>query len=373
MIKNKKGAEGVGEELMKNKRIRDYGICVGTLPTGTRNSITDVGEVTVGHCTIDTKQHKTGVTVIMPSVKNIFKQKLAAAAYVLNGFGKTTGLVQIQELGTLESPIALTNTLNVGLVQDALVDYMVNRCQKEQVLIRSFNPVVGECNDSILNDICTRAVQKEHVYAAISSADKEFEQGDVGAGKGTICFGLKGGIGSSSRVIQIGGKAYMVGVLVQSNFGSTENLTIQGFPLGKKIAQEIQPAETDRGSIISVVATDLPLSDRQLHRMLKRVGIGLGRTGSCIGHGSGDIMIGFSTANTFSAEEEPVFQTITVLNENHMDSVFQAVIEAEEEAVLNSMAAADTVEGYSGEICYSLRSYLEKYLQEENVDKIILK
>ena len=363
MMKIKNDAQGAGKEFMNHKRIRDYGICVGTLPTGKRNSIADVGEVTVGHCTIDTSQHKTGVTVIMPSSDNMFHHKMTASAYVLNGFGKTTGLVQIQELGTLESPIALTNTLNVGLVQDALVDYMVTRCKKEGVPIRSFNPVVGECNDSILNDICTRAVKKEHVDAAIEAAGKDFAQGDVGAGKGTICFGLKGGIGSSSRVIRIGEKEYTIGVLVQSNFGCTENLVIQGVALGQKICKEIQPAETDRGSIISVVATDLPLSDRQLYRMLKRVGIGLGRTGSCIGHGSGDIMIGFSTANTFSSEDEADFQTITVLNESKMDLVFQAVIEAEEEAVLNSMVAADTVEGYSGEVCFSLSPYLEKYHQ----------
>lgn len=347
---------------MNSKRIRDYNIFIGSLPTGPRNNLADVPGVTVGHCTINTSKHKTGVTVIMPSPQNIFQHKLTASCYVLNGFGKTTGLLQIEELGTLESPIALTNTLNVGLVQDALVDYMVERCHAEHVSLFSFNPVVGECNDSSLNYICERAVQKEHVYQAIRSASTDFEQGDIGAGKGTICYGLKGGIGSSSREIIIGNKTYTVGVLVQSNFGKTADLLVNGFPLGQKIQEEINASLTDQGSIISVIATDLPLSDRQLHRILKRVGIGLGRTGSHVGHGSGDIMIGFSTANVFSIDDQNPLQTITILNEQELNLAFRAVIEAEEEAVLNSMVAADTVTGYTGEIRYSIRPYLEKYM-----------
>lgn len=347
---------------MNKKRIRDYNLSIGTLPTGPRNNLSDVSGVTVGHCTIDTPNHKTGVTVILPTQENIFRHKLTASSYVLNGFGKTTGLLQIEELGTLESPIALTNTLNVGLVQDALVDYMIMRCKKENVPIHSFNPVVGECNDSSLNDICERAVQKDHVYEAIQTATKDFAQGDVGAGKGTVCYGLKGGIGSSSRLLEINGKTYTLAVLVQSNFGRTADLLVNGFPLGQKIQNDINAAITDRGSIISVIATDLPLSDRQLHRILKRAGIGLGRTGSHVGHGSGDIMIGFSTANKFSTDNKNALQTITILNENELNLAFRAVIEAEEEAVLNSMVAADTVTGYSGETRHSIRPYLEKYM-----------
>lgn len=347
---------------MNKKRIRDYNISIGTLPTGPRNNLSDVSGVTVGHCTIDTPNHKTGVTVILPSQENIFLHKLTASAYVLNGFGKTTGLLQIEELGTLESPIALTNTLNVGVVQDALVDYMVLRCHIENVPIHSFNPVVGECNDSSLNDICERAVQKDHVYEAIRTATKDFAQGDVGAGKGTVCYGLKGGIGSSSRILEIDGKTYTLAVLVQSNFGRTADLLVNGFPLGQKIQNEINASITDRGSIISVIATDLPLTDRQLHRILKRAGIGLGRTGSHVGHGSGDIMIGFSTANKFSMDDKNALQTITILNENELNLAFRAVIEAEEEAVLNSMVAADTVTGYSGETRHAICPYLENYM-----------
>ena len=239
---------------------------------------------------------------------------------------------------------------------------MVNRCKKEEVQLKSFNPVVGECNDSSLNDICDRAVKQEHVFSAIKTASEDFDQGDVGAGKGTICFGFKGGIGSASRVIPIDGQDYHLGVLVQSNFGRTGDLMVNGFPLGQKTEKEIEAAREDKGSIVSVIATDLPLSSRQLHRILKRVCIGLGRTGSHIGNGSGDIMIGFSTACTLPFDSEESFHNVKILNESKMDLAFRAVIEAEEEAVLNSMVAADTVIGYKGEARLGLLPYLERYL-----------
>ena len=354
---------------MNNRHIRDYGIQIGSLPTGQYNSIGDIPGVTVGHSTIDTDTHKTGVTVILPSQDNIFARKLVAASYILNGFGKTAGTIQINELGTLESPIALTNTLNVGLVQDALVSYMAERCQKEEIPFFSFNPVVGECNDCHLNDIKDRAVTASHVLAAIDSASADFAQGDVGAGKGTICFGLKGGIGSSSRQLNINGNTYHLGVLVQSNFGRLEDLVIQDREIGKKIqtyqkkqekaAQGERIGQKDEGSIMSIIATDLPLSSRQLHRILKRASIGLGRTGSHVGHGSGDVMIGFSTANVIPVTSKEPFTQIQALNESYMDLPFRAVIEAEEEAVLNSLAAADTVAGYTGTVCHSLDSYRE--------------
>lgn len=349
---------------MNKTRIRDYGITIGSLKPGKLNSIADVDGVTVGHCTIDNEHHKTGVTVILPTSDNIFANKLIASSYVLNGFGKTTGTLQINELGTLESPIALTNTLNVGLVQDAIVDYMVKKCAEDHVDLQSFNPVIGECNDCHLNDIRNRAVQKEHVYSAIEHASANFEQGDVGAGKGTICFGFKGGIGSASRQFEIDGKTYTLGVLVQSNFGKTSDLTINGFPLGEKVDTEINPATEDKGSILSIIATDLPISSRQLHRILKRAGIGLGRTGSHVGHGSGDVMLGFSTAHKIPHDTDNSFQEFSFISESKLADAFYAVIEAEEEAVLNSMIAADTVVGYNGETRYSLRPYLEKYLND---------
>jgi len=349
---------------MNKTRIQDYGIKIGSLTPGKLNNIADVAGVTVGHCTIDNEHHKTGVTVILPTSDNIFANKFIASSYILNGFGKTTGTLQINELGTLESPIALTNTLNVGLVQDAIVDYMVNRCAEEQVDLQSFNPVIGECNDCHLNDIRKRAVQKEHVYSAIAHATQNFDQGDVGAGKGTICFGFKGGIGSASRQFKIDGKTYTLGVLVQSNFGKTSDLTVNGFPLGEKVDAQINPATEDKGSIMSIIATDLPVSSRQLHRILTRAGIGLGRTGSHVGHGSGDVMIGFSTAHKIPHDTENNFQEFSFINESKLTDAFYAVIEAEEEAVLNSMIAADTVVGYTGETRYALKPYLEKYLDK---------
>ena len=186
-------------------KLSDYGISVGTLPSGPLGKISDVPGVTVGHCTVDTQTHKTGVTVVMPCADDMFAQKLPAAACVLNGFGKTAGLVQIGELGTLETPIALTNTLNVGLVYDAMVEYMVGRCAQSGTALRSVNPVVAECNDGGLNDIARRAVRQEHVFAAIENARADFEEGDVGAGKGMVCHGLKGGIGSASRIVELDG------------------------------------------------------------------------------------------------------------------------------------------------------------------------
>lgn len=349
---------------MNKKRIRDYNIQIGSLQPGELNSIADIPGVKVGHCTIDTDQNKTGVTVILPRSENIFANKLIASSYVLNGYGKTAGLVQINELGTLESPIALTNTLNVGLVQDALISYTMNKCQEDGTELFSYNPVVGECNDCHLNNIKERAVKEAHVLEAFANASENFDQGDIGGGKGMICYGLKGGIGSSSRIISLNNKKYHIGVLVQSNFGKTEDLMINGMEIGKRIKDMITPTKIDKGSIISVIATDLPVSSRQLHRILKRAAIGLGRTGSHIGNGSGDIMIGFSTANTIKTDSTDDVLTLHILNENKMDEAFRAVIEAEEEAILNSMIAADTVVGYNGETRYGLAPFLEEYLKE---------
>lgn len=347
---------------MSQKRIRDYGVTIGELPTGPRNAISDVPGVTVGHSTIDTPEHQTGVTVVIPASHNLFAHKLPAASFVLNGFGKTLGLVQVDELGSLETPIALTNTLNVGLVHDALVDYTLERCRKEGVEIHSLNPVVCECNDAELNHIAERAVTAAHVRQAIESACADFEQGAVGAGRGTVCYELKGGIGSSSRVISLNDTDYTVGVLVQSNHGLTADLNVGGIPLGRQIASlpTVTPADLDKGSIIMIVATDLPVSDRQLRRILKRAAVGLIRTGSYLGHGSGDIMVGFTTAYTLPSSEEPAVVQVPLLNENVIEKAFRAVAESCEEAILNSLAAADTVTGYEGNVRYGAGAWLEK-------------
>lgn len=336
------------------KRIREYGLIIGSHRTGPLNKITDVPGVTVGHWTADTEDHKTGVTVILPCRENIFVNKLTAAAFVHNGFGKTTGIAQIEELGTLESPIALTNTLNVGLVQDALVDYMTEVCSRDGAELRSFNPVVGECNDASLNKITERIIGKREVRAAIDSAAEDFEEGDVGAGKGTTCFGMKGGIGSASRLVTLGGEDYTVGVLVQSNFGSIRNFVLDGTAMGGILCRKLAEAGKDEGSIMMVVGTDLPVSDRQLKRIIRRAGVGLSRCGSFMGHGSGDIMLGFSTANRISKDETRAVLPMRQLKEGLLDDVFEAVAEATEEAVLNSLAMAGTVTGYQGVTRYSL-------------------
>ncbi len=386
---------------MQKKRIRDYGIVIGRMRPGRRNAITDVPGVKVGQVTVKDETHRTGVTVIVPGADNAFTNKYTAAGYVHNGFGKSAGLVQIGELGTLETPVALTNTLNVGLVWDGLVQYTVDRCRAEGVKVTSVNPVVGECNDSCLSDITVRAVTQADVLAAIAGADEEFEEGDVGAGAGTVCYGLKGGIGSASRILKIGGKEYTVGVLVQSNFGSTVDLTIGGVPVGERILKlrktknDMAVSRQDQGSIMTVLATDLPVSSRQLYRIIRRTGVGIARTGAYSGHGSGEVMIGFTTANRVpkdaglgsvaggngdagspaaaggsgcmggpaTAYDSGLLLTQTVIHEDLINKVFQAAAEAANEAILNSMVCAERAVGLDGKIYYSLAEFLPECMQ----------
>lgn len=328
---------------------------IGRMDHGVRNSIADVPGVTVGHCTVDNDRHKTGVTVVMPCEDDIFKQKMVAACHVLNGFGKTAGLMQIQELGTLESPIALTNTLNVGLVHDALVEYLCQTVEKKGYAIRSVNPVVAECNDASLNDIRHRAVGQAEVFAAIHSASADFEQGDVGAGKGMTCHDLKGGIGSASRIMEIGGQRYTLGILALTNHGSLKDLTIGGQNIGMEIERQIREDTPDEGSCILILATDLPVTSRQLGRIIRRCSVGLARLGSFIGHGSGEVFIGFSTANRIP-EEADCFD-LKCIHESHINTAFRAAAEATEEAILQSMLHAKTVTGYSGKVRRSLTEF----------------
>ena len=328
---------------------------IGRMPKGKLNSIGDVPGVRVGHCTIDNEYHKTGVTVVMPCEDDIFKRKMVAAQHVLNGFGKTAGLMQIAELGTLETPIALTNTLNVGKVHDAIVEYMCRQAEKNGYAITSVNPVICECNDASLNDIRHRAVEQEHVFAAIESAAPSFLEGDVGAGKGMTCHDLKGGIGTSSRQIEIDGEVFHLGVLVQTNHGSLSDLRIDGHPVGAEIERRIHEDTPDQGSCIMIVATDLPVTSRQLTRIIRRCSVGLARLGSYIGHGSGEVMVGFSTANRIPSESG--FMNFRCIHESYMDRAFRAVAEATEEAVLQSMLNADPVTGYSGKYRHSLKEY----------------
>lgn len=328
---------------------------IGRMERGPLNAITDVPGVRVGHCTVDNDRHKTGVTVILPCGDNIFREKMVAACHVLNGFGKTAGLMQIQELGTLETPIALTNTLNVGLVHDAMVEYMCRQAEKCGYAIRSVNPVVCECNDASLNDIRHRAVGEKEVFAAIANASETFAQGDVGAGKGMTCHDLKGGIGSSSRIVTIGDERFTIGVLVLTNHGSLRDLTIGGENVGVDIERRIHEDTPDEGSCIMIVATDLPVTSRQLGRIIRRCSVGLARLGSYIGHGSGEVMVGFSTANRIPARGGCM--NLRCIHESNMDEAFRAVAEATEEAVLRSMLHAKTVTGYSGKVRRSLSEF----------------
>lgn len=328
---------------------------VGRMMHGERNSICDVPGVRVGHCTIDNDRHKTGVTVVMPCEHDIFREKLVAASHVLNGFGKTAGLMQISELGTLETPIALTNTLNVGLVHDAMVEYMCQQAEKSGYAITSVNPLVCECNDASLNDIRHRAIGMEEVFSAIQNASEDFALGDVGAGKGMTCHDLKGGIGTSSRILEIDGERFTVGVLVQTNHGSLSDLRIDGQPVGLEIERRIHEDTPDQGSCIMIVGTDLPVTSRQLGRIIRRCSVGLARLGSYIGHGSGEVMVGFSTANRIPANAGSM--SLRCIHESQINKAFRAVAEATEEAVLRSMLEAGRVTGYSGKVRRSLSEF----------------
>jgi D-aminopeptidase len=337
-------------------RARDLGVVVGILPPGKNNAITDVAGIRVGHATmISGDDVRTGVTAILPHSGNLFQEKVPAAVFVGNGFGKLMGSTQVNELGEIETPILLTNTLNVPRVADALIEWMLRLPGNEQV--RSINPIVAETNDGYLNDIRGRHVGREEVYAAIRSAkDGVVEEGSVGAGTGTVAFGWKGGIGTSSRMTpqQLG--AYTVGALVQSNYGGV--LTINGAPVGRELGkyylkEQIGAARgsqqvSDRadGSIIMVVATDAPLDARNLRRLAARAMLGLARTGSPSTNGSGDYVIAFSSANLIRANEN--LRNVQTLGNEAMSPLFEAVVEATEEAIYNSLFKATTVTGRDG-------------------------
>ena len=325
----------------QRKRARDLGIEIGILKTGKWNSITDVVGVKVGHSSIiDGKNIRTGVTIIKPHDRDLFNEKVTAAVYVINGFGKAIGFTQVEELGTIETPIALTNTLNVFLVGDAIVEYMISNNSK----IRSVNPVVGETNDGGLNDIQGRHVKAKHVLDAIKNAKSgPVKEGSVGAGTGTRALGFKGGIGTSSRVLpqQLGG--FTVGVLVQSNFGNS--LIINGAPIGRELKKSLLndniPYEDDEGSCMIVIATDAPLSNRNLKRVAKRAIIGIGKVGGIASNGSGDYVIAFSTYPDKSIDT--LTSSRTSVNNRSMTAIFQAATEATEEAIINSLFMAETI------------------------------
>jgi len=332
----------------QQKRPRDYNIKIGVLPTGKVNAITDVAGVTVGHTTlIQGDSVRTGVTAVLPHGDNLFQQKVPAAVFVGNGFGKLAGVTQIQELGNIESPIILTNTLNVATGLDGVVEYTLS--QKGNRNVQSVNAVVGETNDGYLNDIRGRHVKKADVLQAITTAKSgAVAEGNVGAGTGTVCFGFKGGIGSSSRVIPKSLGGYTVGVLVQTNFGGV--LQIDGVPVGEELRKFYLQDRLNNnvdGSCMIVVATDAPLDARNLERLAKRAFMGLAKTGGIASNGSGDYVIAFSTDSSVRVlhQSREAFEQSNVLRNDEISPLFMAAIEATEEAIINSLFAAETMKG----------------------------
>ena len=351
-------------------RPRELGVPFGILPTGPLNAITDVAGVTVGHLTKVEGQHiRTGVTAILAHGGNLFQEKVPAAIFVGNGFGKLAGVTQVQELGNLESPIILTNTLSVAIGIEGVVRYTLAQAGNENV--QSVNAVVGETNDGYLNDIRGMHITPEEVVQAIQSAKSgKVEEGNVGAGTGTVCFGWKGGIGTSSRKLPESLGGYTVGVLVQTNFGG--NLQIAGAPVGEKLGKYPfkDALEKSDGSCMIVVATDAPVLERNLERMAQRAMMGLAKTGGIASNGSGDYVIAFSTHEglriPYSNPSQQPLKAEFLANDD-MTSLFLAVIEATEEAIVNSLFAAETMTGKDGRVIEELpKEKVLEWLKSKN-------
>jgi len=342
---------------------------IGSLAPGLRNAISDVPGVAVGHVTLNGGAHdpalQTGVTVIRPHAQDPFRHKVPAGVAVINGFGKSVGLVQVAELGQLETPIALTNTFSVGTVVQAQIRACVAHNPETGRGLPTVNPLVLECNDGILNDIQRMAVQEHHYQQALDAAAATFAQGAVGAGRGMSSFQLKGGIGSASRRAVIHDAAsYTVGALALTNYGLLPNLIWAGQAMGAKIAARLdapereQTAHAEQGSIILVLATDAPLDSRQLQRLARRAAAGLARTGSVYGHGSGDIALAFSTAYTLPAQPEDPMPGVAMVHEARLDPLFQAAADSVEQAIVHSLWHAETVVGRDGHVRHGLRALL---------------
>lgn len=324
---------------------------------GSKNLITDVKGIKVGNTTIQNGDANTGVTVIFPHEGNIFQDKVMAGVSVLNGFGKSMGLLQIEELGTIETPIVMTNTLSIGTAATALTKYMLEQNKDIGTTTGTVNCIVTECNDGSLNDIRGLHVTEEDVFNALNSPSDVFEEGAVGSGTGMCCLGFKGGLGSSSRVLYIDDKEYTIGAMVMSNFGASGNLTIGGDHIGRRI-KEAQDEKRDQGSIIIIIATDIPLSERQLKRVAKRAPIALARTGSYMGNGSGDIAIAFTTSNRVPHYSNKDIIDIKMFYDGNIDKVFEASVEAVEEAVISSLYHAKTTVGFNSKEVKGLRDFL---------------
>jgi D-aminopeptidase len=338
-------------ETQQRSRARALGIAPGTLPTGKLNSITDVGGVRVGQVSVVRGDSiRTGITAIVPQGGNLFFHRVPAAVHVGNGFGKLLGSTQLSELGELETPILLTCTLCVWRAADAMVAYLLEQPGMRE--LGSINPVVGETNDGALNAIRRRPIAPDDVHRALSQAGSAVAEGSVGAGTGTVAFGWKGGIGTSSRMVGDSGRRWTVGVLVQSNFGG--DLHILGVPVGRALGRRGVKRATEvpgpRGSIMIVVATDAPLSDRNLRRLAARALLGVGRTGSAMDNGSGDYVIAFSSADEVRRKTEETLRRVGELDNQAVSGLFRAVVDATEEAIYNSLFMATTVSSRLGTV-----------------------
>lgn len=329
-------------------RARDYGLTCGIMPAGAANSITDVPGVSVGHVTLSRAGINTGVTAIIPQPGNLFLDKLTAAVEVINGFGKSAGLVQVAELGTLETPILLTNTFGVGTCVNALIRRAIAETPEIGRQTSTVNAVVCECNDGPLSDIQAMAVTEADALRALDAAGATVGEGSVGAGTGMSCFGFKGGIGTASRRVTVGGRDCHLGVLVLANFGRAGDLVMPDGRRPDPRAGGGAPREAEKGSIIVVLATDVPVDQRQLQRICRRAGAGIARLGAFWGHGSGDIVLGFTTANRVPHLPKDDTAPLMRLSDARIDDMFRAACESTEEAILNALCTATAVTGPDG-------------------------
>jgi D-aminopeptidase len=380
------GGEGVSKTA--RCRVRELGLSPGHYSPGHYNAITDVPGVLVGHSTIVSGTGKlrrgkgpvrTGVTAILPNQDNIFDERVIGGGFVLNGAGEVSGLTQVMEWGLIETPILLTNTLSVGTCSQALVNYMVEKYpdigKESDVVI----PLVGECDDSWLNDIAGRHVRAEHIYEAIESARSgPVVEGNVGGGTGMITCDFKSGIGTSSRRLPASKGGFTLGVLVMSNFGHMIDLRMDGVAVGEVLApryQEFRQRTGSFGSIIAVLATNAPLSPRQLCRLCGRVALGIGRVGSYAAHGSGEIVLGFSIANKVPRQSRKLTYSLTLLVDRHINPLYHAAIEATEEAILNSLCMANDMYGINDRFCPALpldevRNMIARYRAPREYKKV---
>lgn len=336
---------------------------IGNLPSGARDAISDVGAIRVGHLTLDCGDVQTGVTVLVPHAGDPFIDKVPAASVVLNGFGKSVGLIQVEELGVFETPIALTNTFSIGAVIEAQIREAMAAHPQLGREWPTVNPLAFECNDGYLNDIRALAIREAHYRAALADAAASFSQGSVGAGRGMSAFGLKGGVGTASRCAG----DYTVGALVLANYGRPETLTLAGQPLGRRLTRRDNGGdEAEKGSIIMLLATDAPLDARQLRRLAGRAGAGLARTGSVFGHGSGDISLAFSTAYTVPHLPTRPMPSLAMLHEMRLDSLFHAAADATEQAIVHALWHAEPICGRDGHRRAALRELLRQLPDKDN-------